>query len=566
MATVQQTQDRVFPKASTISSEKWFIGLHIFLAFAALAIGILLGPAQTFRRAPALQWEIPVFSYYYQALTLHGVLNAVVFTTFFIMGSSYFVVQRTLQRPLKSMPVAWVSFGMMTVGLVLAAFAILTGQATVLYTFYAPMIAHPFFYLGLALVIVGTWVGLFNVFFTYFDWRKEHPGQPVPLAVYGILANFLMWFTASLGVAIEVLTMLLPLSLGWIDTTDVQITRILFWFFGHPLVYFWLIPAYVSWYAMLPKQLGVKLFSDTFGRVAFLMIAVFSIPIGVHHLFVDPGVSESAKLMHAILTFVVAVPSFMTAFNIAATMERAGRKNGARGLFDWMIKLPWGNPSVAAQFGGMILFIFGGVSGIMNASFNMNVALHNTTWVVGHFHTTLGGAVFLTYIGITFWMLPMLRGRKLFAPRLALTHVYLWLFGMLIFAGSMGRAGIEGAARRSDVGAANAYVAESVVGWLNLTAFAGMLLLISSICLFIVLIGTLFFSKEPYAKEAPLDTEAPKDERIPLIFERWWIWIVVIIFSNILMWGPVLLSAVNLTLGFWVQDFGGAATSGYTVP
>jgi len=558
MATVQQAQPQertLFPPTAAISSEKWFIGLHIFLAFVALAIGILLGPAQTFRRAPALQWEVPVFTYYYQALTLHGVLNAIVFTTFFIMGSSYFVVQRTLQRPLKSMRVAWFALGMMTVGLVLAAIAMLTGQATVLYTFYAPMIAHPFFYLGLALVIVGTWIGLFNVFFTYFDWRKDHPGQPVPLAVYGILANFMMWFTATLGVAVEVLFMLLPLSLGWIDTTDVQITRILFWFFGHPLVYFWLIPAYVSWYAMLPKQLGVRLFSDTFGRVAFLMIAVFSIPIGVHHLFVDPGVSESAKLMHTILTFVVAVPSFMTAFNIAATMERAGRKNGASGPLDWIFKLPWGNPVVAAQFGGMILFIFGGVSGIMNASFNMNVALHNTTWVVGHFHTTLGGAVFLTYIGITFWMLPMMRGRKLFAPNLALTHVYLWLGGMLIFAGAMGRAGIEGAARRSDVGAAGAYVAESVAPWLNLTAFAGMLLLISSICLFIVLIGTLFFSKEPYNNEAPLDTEAPKNERIPMIFERWWIWVTVIAISNVLMWGPVILSAVNLTYGFWSQDF-----------
>ncbi|MCA9912454.1 MAG: cbb3-type cytochrome c oxidase subunit I, partial [Anaerolineae bacterium] len=545
---------------------KWFIGLHIFLAFAALSIGILLGPAQTFRRAPALQWEIPVFSYYYQALTLHGVLNAIVFTTFFIMGSSYFVVQRTLQRPLKYMSMAWLSFGMMAVGLVMAAIPLLGGQATVLYTFYAPMIAHPFFYIGLVLVVIGTWVGLANVFMTYFDWRKEHQGEPVPLAVYAILTNFMMWFTATLGPAIEILFMLLPLSLGWIDTTDVQVTRILFWFFGHPLVYFWLIPAYMSWYTMLPKQLGVKLFSDTFGRVAFIMIAVFSIPIGVHHLFVDPGVSESTKLMHSILTFVVAVPSFMTAFNIAATMERSGRKRGATGVLDWLWKQPWGNPIVAAQFSGMILFLFGGVTGLMNASFNMNVALHNTTWVVGHFHTTLGGAVVLTYFGITYWMLPMLRGRKLFAPRLATAQVFLWLTGMLIFAGAMGRAGIEGAARRSDVGAANAYVAESVVGWLNLTAVAGVLLLISSILLFVVLLGTLFVSREPNTDEAPIDTAAPKNENIPMIFERWWLWVMIIAISNILMWGPVLLSAINMTLGFWAPGFGGAATSGYTIP
>ena len=265
------------------------------------------------------------------------------------------------------MQAAWVAFWLMTVGLLMAAFAIITGQASVLYTFYPPMQAEWTFYLGLALVIVGTWVGLADVFATYFDWRKEHPGQKVPLAVYAILCNFAMWFTASLGVAIEVLFMLLPMSLGLIDTTDVQVARILFWFFGHPLVYFWLIPAYVSWYTMMPKQLGVRLFGDTMGRVVFLMLMIFSIPIGVHHLYVDPGVSEAAKFMHALLTFVVAAPSLLTIFNLAATLERSGRKRGATGLLDWMWKQPWGNPVIVSQFGGMILFIFGGITGIMNA-------------------------------------------------------------------------------------------------------------------------------------------------------------------------------------------------------
>lgn len=555
-----------YPERALESAERMLIGAHIGIAFVALLIGILLGPAQTFRRSPEFQrmWEdmtgsafsIPVFSYYYQALTLHGVLNALVFTTFFIMGISMFVTQRSLNRPLKSMPMAWTSFGMMLVGLVLAGFAILTGQANVLYTAYLPMKAHWAFYLGLVLVVVGSWVGALNVALTYNDWRKDHPGERVPLAVYGLLCNFIMWFTATLGVAIEILFMSLPLSLGLITTTDVQVSRILFWFFGHPLVYFWLIPAYVSWYTMLPKQLGVKLFSDTLGRVAFLMIAVFSIPIGVHHLFVDPGISQSAKIMHSMLTFVVAVPSFMTAFNIAATIERGGRKRGATGLLDWVWKQPWGDPVIAAQYAGMFLFLFGGITGLMNASFNMNNTLHNTTWVVGHFHTTVAGAVFLTYVSITYWILPHLTGKKLWTKTIATVQVYTWMVGMFMFGGFMGRAGLEGAVRRSDTGADGHYIPAAAIGWINWTAVAGVVLLISSIALYTVLIGTIFFSKEENEREGfPIATRAPRNEVSPAILENWRLWALFIAASNIVMWVPVLANAISLAQGYYSPGF-----------
>jgi cytochrome c oxidase subunit 1 len=545
-----------YPKDSVIASERMLIGAHVFVAYLALLIGSLLGPFQTFRRAPALKWEIPFFSYYYQALTLHGVLNALVFTTFFIMGISFFVTQRSLQRPLKSILLGWTAFWTMFIGLAMAGYAILTNQATVLYTFYPPMLAHWTFYLGLALVIVGSWIGFLVIAMTYNGWRKDNPGQRAPLATFAILANGIMWFTASLGVAIEVLTMLLPLSLGWIDTTDAQIARVFFWFFGHPLVYFWLIPAYVSWYTMLPRRLGVQLFSDGMGRIAFLIIMIFSIPIGVHHLFADPGVSELAKMYHSLLTFVVAAPSLLTAFNIAATLERAGRKGGATGAFfglDWIGRLPWGDPVVVAQLSGMLLFVFGGISGMMNASYNLNTALHNTTWVVGHFHTTLGGAVVMTYFGITYWLVPMITGKKLFQPRLALAQSYTWLIGMLIFAGSMARAGMLGAPRRTDAGAANAYVSERVGSWLNLTAISGGILLISIVLLFTVLIGTWLFSREENDENDPVDTQAPANDPSPLILERWRLWVAIIAISNAVMWGPVLLQSFNADLSFWVE-------------
>ncbi len=557
----------IFPAFSMLRSERSLIGMHIFVSLAALSLGLLMGPFQAFRRAPGVTdllggqpIAMPIFSYYYQALTLHGVLNALVFTTFFIVGFSYFVAQRSLQRPLWSLRVAWTAFVLMLVGLVLAAYAIVTNQANILYTFYAPMVGHWTFYVGLTLVIVGSWVAFLDLIMTYVGWRKDNPGKTVPLAVFATLTNFTMWFTATLGVAIEVLTMLLPLSLGIIKTTDPQVTRVLFWFFGHPLVYFWLIPAYISWYTKLPKQLGGKLFSDSMARVSFIMLMIFSIPVGVHHLFVDPGVSEFAKISHSLLTFIVAVPSFLTAFNLAATIEQAMRKRGSSWI-SWVWKLPWGNPVVAAQLCGMLMFIVGGITGVLNASFALNVALHNTTWVVGHFHMTLAGAVTLTYIGVLYWLLPLMRGRRLYMPKLALAQVFLWFAGMLMFGAGMGRAGVEGAIRRTDMGGAGAYISDMWAPWLNLTAVGGLLLLISSILLYIVLVGTWFASREKLEEEPPISTEGPASSK-PEWFERWGLWVAIIIISNVVMWAPVLLQSIDVVNGFFVPGNPGPAGPG----
>ncbi|NJL33034.1 MAG: hypothetical protein HC893_03235 [Chloroflexaceae bacterium] len=275
MQAVQTPKGRLrtlaFPRLAMLSSERWLIGTHMISALFALAFGILMGPFQTFRRAPAFveafpDWQIPVFSYYYQALTMHGVMNALFFTTFFIVGFSYFVTQRSLQREVNQ-PAAWTAFALMLVGLLLLLYAIGSNQANVLYTFYPPMIAHPTFYLGLVLLVVGTWIASVLVFLAYRDWRREHPGEQVPLAVFAVTVNFIMWNIATIAVAAEILFMLLPASLGLIYITDPQFARVLFWFFGHPLVYFWLIPTYISWYTMLPKQAGGRLFSDALGRV-----------------------------------------------------------------------------------------------------------------------------------------------------------------------------------------------------------------------------------------------------------------------------------------------------------
>lgn len=545
------SREVAFPRLDMLKGERSLIGAHILLGLFALAIGILMGPFQTFRRSPAFMdafpgWQIPVFTYYYQALTIHGVMNALFFTTFFIIGFTYFVVQRSLQRELWNVKLAWGAFGAMLVGLLLVLFAIGSNQANVLFTFYPTMIAHPTFYIGLVLLVVGTWMACANVFMTYASWTRDHPGERIPLAIYAIMVNLIMWAICTVPVAIEVLFMLLPLSFGWVTTTDPQLARVLFWFFGHPLVYFWLLPAYVSWYTMLPTQTKSKLFSEPLARVAFLMFLLFSIPVGVHHQFTDPGISATMKGVHTMLTFIVAVPSFLTAFNIGAMLERAGQNRGAKGPIAWMWKQDWGNPVVAAQLCGMLLFIAGGFSGLINASLTLNIALHNTSWIPGHFHQTLGGMVTLTYLGITYWMLPLIRGRALFAPKLALAQVYTWLIGMSMFGHSMGLAGLAGAPRRTDLGTST-YVRDMphVAQFMNESAVAGAILLLSSVFLFIVVIGTLFFSNKPVTEEGPITTSS-SDHESPIWLQRWWMWIGLVLILIMIAYGPVFAETIAL--------------------
>ncbi|MDY7082462.1 MAG: cbb3-type cytochrome c oxidase subunit I, partial [Halobacteria archaeon] len=133
------------------------------VAFVALGIGALFGIIQALHRTGWIRFLAS--SDYYTVLTGHGVLLALVFTIFFLCGIFTWAVTDSLERSLESSTFTWSWFLLMLVGTVMATIAILGGlidaipaEADVLYTFYAPLEAHPIFYIGLALFIVGTWL------------------------------------------------------------------------------------------------------------------------------------------------------------------------------------------------------------------------------------------------------------------------------------------------------------------------------------------------------------------------------------------------------------------------
>src|SRR5699024_500185 len=377
---------------------------HMYVAFIALFIGASMGLLQTLERSG--KFTLPFGIGYYQVLTMHGVVLGLVLTTFFIMGFMMSGQSKTTGGYNKAEKnIAWVGFWMMLAGTISAGTMILLNEASVLYTFYAPLQAHVLFYVGLALVIVGSWIEGFVMFKRHARFKKENPGERTPLMSFMGVVTMLMWVIASIGVATTVIFQLIPWSLGMVDEVNVLLSRTLFWYFGHPLVYFWLLPAYMAWYAIIPKIIGGRIFSDSLARMAFILLIFFSIPVGFHHHLTEPGIDPTWKFVQVVLTFMVVIPTLMTAFSLFATFEVTGRKKGYKGLFGWLRHLPWKDVRFLAPFIGMLAFIPGGAGGIINASHQMNAVVHNTIWVTGHFHLTIATFVMMTFFGIGFWLI-----------------------------------------------------------------------------------------------------------------------------------------------------------------
>ncbi|WP_409301299.1 b(o/a)3-type cytochrome-c oxidase subunit 1 [Peribacillus sp. SCS-155] len=509
---------------------------HFYVAFTALALGGLAGLLQVLVRSG--RFELPAHITYYQVLTVHGVLLGLVLTTFFILGFQFSALSRTVgSLSKKARMFGWTGFWLMTIGTAMAAAMVLLNKATVLFTFYAPLQAHPIFYIGLTLIVIGSWIAGGSMISSYIRWRKHNPGKVSPLLSFMAVVNTLLWIVASIGVAATVLFQMLPWSLGLVDTIDVLVSRTLFWYFGHPLVYFWLLPAYMCWYVIIPKIIGGKIFSDSLARMTFILFLLFSIPVGFHHQLMEPGIDPAWKFLQVILTFLVVIPSLMTAFSLFGTFEMYGRQQGARGLFGWLKKLPWGDARFTVPFIGMAAFIPAGAGGMVNASNQLNQVVHNTIWVTGHFHLTLATSVVLTYFGIAYWLIPHLTGRLLTKKmnRLAIIQGVLWAIGMTFMSGAMHAAGLLGAPRRSsfstygDSGRALEWIPYQIA-----QAVGGTILFIAIILVLIIFINLAFFAPKG-EQEFPVGEAADHAEKTPLIFENWKLWlgitVVLILFA-----------------------------------
>ena len=420
---------------------------HFWLAFAVFGVALVLGAWQMFIRSPLHTW-LTNPEWYYRSLTAHGTVMGYVFPTLVAMGFGYAITESALEQRLVGVRWAWAGFWLVVIGAIMAMVPVALGRASVLYTFYPPLIGSPFYYIGVVLVVVGSWIWVALMSVNLHVWRRAHPGAPVPLAMFANVAGSYLWAWTAVGAALELLLQIIPVALGLRSTIDAGLARVLFSWTLHAIVYFWLIPSYIAYYTIVPRAIGGKVYSDTMARIAFILFLVVAMPIGIHHTFADPQVGAGFKFVHSAFTGLVALPTLLTVFTMCASAEIAGRLHGGRGLFGWIAALPWENPIMLAAAFSFIMLGFGGAGGLINMSYQLNTPVHNTQWITGHFHLIFGGAIVIMYFAIAYDLWPHLTGRALPELRLLRTQLWLWFIGMIVTTFPWHWVGILGMPRR----------------------------------------------------------------------------------------------------------------------
>ncbi len=516
---------------------------HFWVAFIAFFVAILLGEWQMFVRSPLSPW-VNNPEHYYRSVTAHGTVMGYVLPTLVAMGFGYAITELALKRPLIGLRWAWAGFWLVIIGTLMAALTTAAGKSSVLYTFYPPMIGSSFYYLGIVLVVVGSWFWVALMAINLRAWKKANPGATMPLAMFGNVAGAYLWAWTSVGAAVEILVLILPASLGFTDTINVGLARVLFSWTLHAIVYFWLMPAYIAFYTLFPRAIGSRLYSDTMGRVAFALFLVFSMPIGIHHLFADPQVGAGFKFVHAAMTAMVSIPTLLTVFTIVASAEIVGRLRGGKGPIGWVKALPWSNPWMLAVTLAFIMLGFGGAGGIINMSYQLNESIHNTQWVTGHFHLIFAGAIVIMYFMVAYELWPQLRACRPLSPRLIKAQLWSWFIGMMILTMPWHLVGLLGAPRRmAYYDYTHPLLAPQAIT-VTMSTFGGLILVISA-ALFIYILATPKRQDTPAAPFTFSQAVHPH-AKVPAALNGFTLWVAMMIALTVVNYGyPILQLAIT---------------------
>ena len=516
-------------------SSRRLILAHLWFAFVGFGAALLLGEWQMYIRSPLHTW-ISDPEWYYRSVTAHGTTMAYVLPTLVAMGFGYFVTEVALKRPLIGLRWAWLGFALVALGTFVAIIPVALGRASVLYTFYPPLIGDPFYYIGVVLVVVGSWIWVALMGVNMYAWKRQNPGVPVPFAMFATVAGSFLWGWTAVGAALELLFQIIPVALGLRSTIDAGLARVFFSWTLHAIVYFWLMPTYIAYYTIVPRAIGGRLFSDAMGRLAFVLFLVVAMPIGLHHLFQDPQVGAGFKFLQSVFTAIVAVPTLLTVFTICASVEIAGRLRGGKGLLGWLATLPWDNPIMLGTAFSFVMLGFGGAGGLINMSYQLDSTIHNTQWVTGHFHLIFAGAIVIMYFVIAYDIWPHLTGRALDSVRLMRAQLWTWFVGMIVLTFPWHYVGMLGMPRRmafydySDpaIAAQAVSVTMSVVG--------GAILVLSGALFLIVLVrGQMAARIEPGSYRFSVALREPRT--VPAALNGFGLWLGLMVALTIVNYG-----------------------------
>ncbi|GAA4411871.1 cbb3-type cytochrome c oxidase subunit I [Quisquiliibacterium transsilvanicum] len=483
-------------------SAETLIKLNAVAAVVALLVGGVLALLITLTRWQAI--HLIDADNFYLFLTAHGLDMLVVWIIFFEIAILYFCSSTLLRCRLATPRIAWLGFALMVIGTITFNVAIFTGNATVMMTSYVPMPAHPAFYLGLILFAVGALIGCFVFLGTLVVAKAEKTYEgSVPLVTFGALtACIIAIFTIASGAIILIPTWLW--SIGYISHIDPAMYRVIWWAFGHSSQQINVSAHVAVWYAIAAIVFGARPMSERISRTAFLLYICFLQLASAHHILADPAVGTEWKIFNTSYAMYLAVlASMIHGLTVPGAIEVAQREKGyTKGLFEWLRKAPWGNPVFSGMFISLIGFGFlGGISGVMMGTEQLNMIIHNTIYVPGHFHATVVIGTTLAFMSMTYFLLPTLFNREMILPGWAKWQPYVFGLGMGVFTLAMMGAGTLGVPRRHwDITFAGAALPYEFPGaallMIAIFGVAGVIAVIGGAMYIIITVGTLLFGKK----------------------------------------------------------------------
>jgi cytochrome c oxidase subunit 1 len=240
--------------------------------------------------------------------------------------------------------------------------------------------------------------------------------------------------------------------------------------------------------------------------MAFVLYVLFISMASAHHLLVDPGMGPVWKVWNTSYAMYLAVlASMVHGFTVPAGIEMGQRLRGyTRGIFEWLKKAPWGDPGFSGMALSVVIFGFiGGITGVTIGTEQINIIVHNTMRVPGHFHSTVVGGTALAFMAVTYYVLPLIFKKRVAFWGLARIQPYVFGLGIVVLSMSMIFQGIFGVPRRHwDVSFSNApFQVEyhpAVQLFQATMGLGGLLAILGGLAYIVIAVVTVFFGR-PFA-------------------------------------------------------------------
>lgn len=424
------------------------IRAHAVAATVALLVGGIAALLVLLTRWQAIHLLDAIW--FYRILTVHGMNMLIFYIIFFEMAVLLFAGPVLLNCRLPAPKTAWGAFVLMVVGTLLVEWTMWTGRADVLFTSYVPLRAHPHFYLGVILFAVGALIttGIFFATLVVAKRERTYEGS-VPLVTFGaITAAIIAVITLAHGAAIYIPTWLWSMEMMNVDP---QVYRMVWWGLGHSSQQINVAAMVAIWYLLGALTVGAVVLNQKISRLAFVLYILFISMASAHHLLVDPGFGPAWKIWNtSYFMYMAVLASMIHGFTVPAGVELGMRLRGfTQGFFGWLRRAPWGDPGFSSLVFSVVVFGFvGGITGVTFGTEQINIIAHNTLRIPGHFHATVVSGTAMAFMGVTWYVIPLIFRRQIAFYPLVKLQPYMFAGGMLVFSLAMTFAGTFGVPRR----------------------------------------------------------------------------------------------------------------------